>query len=154
MQQWKTVVLHACYALCALNVLFFFILFISYSSFPRRETTCFAVVWTTSALAYKFRFLSKPLIAIQVDFRIVSSHFASHVIEKWFRTFPFFRWRSFSVYGRYPRQSCVNFLCLVQSLWLVPLFWYRWLDKWNHHRLELTNVKYRDCICYPIEHPR
>ena len=149
MEQWKTVVLHACYALCALNVLFFFILFISYSSFPRRETTCFAVVWTRSALDYKFRFLSKPLIAIW--FQDSKFTFCKPCNWEMVSDIPIF---SLTFCGRYPRQSCVNFLCFVQSLWLVPLFWYRWLDKWNHHRLEPTNVKNRDWICYPIEHPR
>ena len=73
--QWKTVVLHA------LHVQFSF-LYISmlFSSFQRRETTCFAVVWKTWAYGENFQYFVSFFISqrlIPIDSQIFRIHFAS-----------------------------------------------------------------------------
>lgn len=87
-------------------------------------------------------FVFSPNLLWQFNSEIVSSHFASQVIEKWFRKFPPFTWRllwtssllKFRIASRaWTRHveipwheihyhPSVYLLCFVQTLWVVPFF--------------------------------
>ena len=94
--QWKTVFLHALHVhFSSFDILKTFLFF------PRREMTCFAVVWTTWTYDDKCSILSSyvPSAGSDLTSRIVRTHFSSimslnnwkMIAETWSHIF---RWRS------------------------------------------------------------